>query len=339
MRYARLGNSGLIVSRMAFGTMTMGSKMGSALSKLDSNESTRLIHEALDSGVNLFDTANIYHYGESERFLGAALADRRNDAVIVTKVGMRLSPRLDDTGLSARNINQSLDLSLQRLATDHVDVLLCHRTDPTTPLGETLAALDRVVQAGKVRYVGFSNWPAWMAAKAVTLQKANGWAPFVTGQMYYSLVGRELEHEYVPFALDAGIGTMVWSPLAGGFLSGKYTREDPTGGGGRVNSFDIVPFDHEHGYSIVDVARRIASERGISVAAVALAWLADAPSVSTVVMGFSNEQQMKQNLEAADLILSADERERLNAVSSLSLPYPRSFLEQFDKDPAALAVR
>jgi aryl-alcohol dehydrogenase-like predicted oxidoreductase len=339
MRYARLGNSGLIVSRMAFGTMTMGSNMGAALSKLDSSESARLIHEALDSGVNLFDTANIYHYGESERFLGAALAGRRNDAVIVTKVGMRLSPRLDDTGLSARNINQSLDLSLQRLGTDHVDVLLCHRTDPSTPLEETLAALDRVVQAGKVRYIGFSNWPAWLAAKAVTLQKANGWAPFVTGQMYYSLVGRELEHEYVPFALDAGVGTMVWSPLAGGFLSGKYTREDPTGGGGRVTSFNIVPFDHERGYDIVDVARQIAAERGVSVAAVALAWLADAPSVSTVVMGFSNEQQMKQNLEASDLILTAEERERLDATSALSLPYPRSFLKQFDKDPALLALR
>jgi aryl-alcohol dehydrogenase-like predicted oxidoreductase len=339
MRYARLGNSGLIVSRMAFGTMTMGSGMGAALSKLDSGESARLVHQALDAGVNLFDTANMYHYGESERILGAALADRRKDAVVVTKVGMRLSSRLDDAGLSARNINQSLDMSLTRLGTDHVDVLLCHRTDPATPLEETLSALDRVVQAGKVRYIGFSNWPAWMAAKAVTLQKANGWAPFVTGQMYYSLVGRELEHEYVPFALDAGVGTMVWSPLAGGFLSGKYTREDPTGGGGRAGSFDLVPFDHDRGYDIVDVARQIATERHVSVAAVALAWLADAPSVSTVIMGFSNEQQMKQNLEASDLVLSAEERERLNAASALTLPYPRSFLKQFDEDPALMALR
>ena len=339
MRYARLGNSGLIVSKMAFGTMTMGSQMGAALSKLDLDESRRLIHQALDAGVNLFDTANIYHYGESERFLGAALGDRRDDAVIVTKVGMRFSPRLDDAGLSARNIHQSLDMSLRRLGTDHVDVLLCHRTDPATPLEETLAALDRVVQAGKARYIGFSNWPAWLAAKAVTLQKANGWAPFVTGQMYYSLVGRELEHEYVPFALDAGVGTMVWSPLAGGFLSGKYTRQDPAGGGGRASQFELVPFEHERGYDVVDVARQIATERGVTVAAVALAWLADAPSVSTVVMGFSNEKQLKQNLEASDLTLSAEERGRLDAASALALPYPRSFLQQFDGDPALLALR
>jgi aryl-alcohol dehydrogenase-like predicted oxidoreductase len=338
MRYARLGNSGLIVSRMAFGTMTMGSGMMPSLARLGSSESDRLIHQALDAGVNFFDTANAYHGGESERILGAALGDRRNDAVISTKVGMRMSKRLDEAGLSARNINQSLDASLTRLGTDHVDVLFCHRTDPTTPLEETLAALDRVVQAGKVRYIGFSNWPAWLAAKAVALQKANGWAPFVTGQMYYSLVGRDIEHDYVPFALDAGVGTMVWSPLAGGFLSGKYTREDPTGGGGRVASLDIVPFDRERGYDIVEVLRAIAAERGTSVAAIALAWLADQPSVSTVIIGFANETQMRQNLEASDLVLTGEERARIEAVAAVRPPYPQSFLNRFAKDPAVVSV-
>jgi aryl-alcohol dehydrogenase-like predicted oxidoreductase len=339
MRYARLGNSGLIVSRMAFGTMTMGSGMAPSLARLGASESDRLIHQALDAGVNFFDTANVYHAGESERFLGAALGDRRNDAVIATKVGMRMSKRLDESGLSARNINQSLDASLERLGTDHVDLLLCHRNDPTTPLEETLAALDRVVQAGKVRYIGFSNWPAWEAAKAVALQKANGWAPFVTGQMYYSLVCRDIEHDYVPFALDAGVGTMVWSPLAGGFLSGKYTREDPTGGGGRVATLDIVPIDRDRGYAIVDVLRAIADERRTAVAAIALAWLADQPSVSTVIMGFANESQMKQNLDASDLVLTAQERVRIEAVATIDPIYPHSFLARFAKDPAVASVQ
>lgn len=339
MRYARLGNSGLIVSRMAFGTMTMGSGMSPALARLGSSESDRLIGLALDAGVNFFDTANVYHNGESERILGEALGARRHEAVIATKVGMRMSKRLDESGLSARNINQSLDASLERLGSDHVDLLLCHRTDPTTPLEETLAALDRVVQAGKVRYIGFSNWPAWMAAKAVTLQKANGWAPFVTGQMYYSLVGRDIEHDYVPFALDAGVGTMVWSPLASGFLSGKYTRDNPTGSGGRIASLDFVPFDRERGYDIVEVLRVIAAERGTSVAAIALAWLADQPSVSTVIIGFANETQMQQNLEASDLVLTADERTRIEAAATVPLPYPQSFLSRFDSDAGVLAVK
>ncbi|CAN5124845.1 aldo/keto reductase [soil metagenome] len=338
MRYARLGNSGLVVSRMAFGTMTMGAAMSPTLNRLGSAESDRLIHQALDAGVNFFDTANVYHAGESERILGAALGARRKDAVVATKVGMRTGKRLDEAGLSARNINQSLDDSLERLGMDHVDLLLCHRNDPTTPLEETLAALDRVVQAGKVRYIGFSNWPAWEAAKAVALQKANGWAPFVTGQMYYSLVGRDIEHDYVPFALDAGVGTMVWSPLAGGFLSGKYSREDPTGSGGRVASLDIVPFDRERGYDIVDVLRAISVERGTSVAAIALAWLADQPSVSTVIIGFATEAQMQQNLEASDLILTAEERARIEAVAAVQPPYPHSFLARFAKDAAVVAI-
>lgn len=338
MRYSRLGASGLIVSRIAFGTMTIGSGMMPALARIGSDDADRLIGQALDAGVNFFDTANVYHAGESERILGASLGNRRHEAVIATKVGMRMSKRLDETGLSARNINQSLDASLQRLGSDHVDLLLCHRDDPTTPLEETLAALDRLVQAGKVRYLGFSNWPAWLAAKAVALQKANGWAPFVTGQMYYSLVGRDIEHDYVPMALDAGVGTMVWSPLAGGFLSGKYTREDPTGAGGRMSSFDVLRFDQEHGYAVVDVLRRIAAARDLPVAAIALAWLMDRPTISTVIIGFANEQQLTQNLAAADLILTEDECAALDAVSNPALPYPQSFLARFANDAAVKAI-
>jgi aryl-alcohol dehydrogenase-like predicted oxidoreductase len=338
MRYSRLGNSGLIVSRLAFGTMTLGSGMTPSLARIGSDDAARLIHEALDAGVNLFDTANLYHFGESERMLGAALAGRRERAVIATKVGMRMSDRIDDAGLSARNIHHSLNLSLQRLGTDHVDLLLCHRTDPTTPLEETLQALDDVVRAGKVRYVGFSNWPAWLAAKAVGLQRQNNLAPFITGQMYYSLVGREVEHDYVPFALDAGIGTMVWSPLAGGFLSGKYTRADPTGGNGRISQFELVPFDRERGYGVVEVAREIALDRDVSVSAVALAWLTDAPTVASVIIGFGNASQMTQNLGASELVLTAEERTRLDHASAIAAPYPHSFLAGFQQDAAITAV-
>jgi len=338
MRYSRLGNSGLIVSRLAFGTMTLGSGMAPALARIGSSEATRLIHQALDAGVNLFDTANVYHAGESEKMLGAALGGRREQAVIATKVGMRMSERIDDSGLSARNIHRSLDLSLERLGTDHVDLLLCHRTDPTTPLEETLSALDDVVRAGKVRYLGFSNWPAWLAAKAVGLQRQNNLAPFITGQMYYSLVGRELEHEYAPFARDAGIGTMVWSPLAGGFLSGKYSRADPTGGNGRINQFDLMPFDRERGYNVVEVAREIALTREMPVSAIALAWLTEAPTVSSVIVGFSDAGQLTQNLAAAQLTLTLDERARLDQVSSIAPPYPHSFLANFKHDSAITAV-
>lgn len=339
MKYTRLGNSGLIVSRIAFGTMTLGDGQNAALARIDATEADRLVGQALDVGVNLFDTANIYNAGESERLLGKALGTRRDEVVVATKVGMRVGQRLDEVGLSTRHIHRSLDDSLARLGMDHVDVLFCHRPDPLTPLEETLAALDRVVQAGKVRYLGFSNWPAWLAAKAVTLQKQNGLAPFVTGQMYYSLVGRDLEHEYVPFALDAGIGTMVWSPLNGGFLSGKYTREDPTGGGGRLTSFGLIPFDREKGYDIVDRMRGIASSHGTSVAAVAIAWLAQRPTVSTVIAGFGNERQLQQNLEAADLELTPEDMMALDEASAVTPPYPQVFLRIFERDPALKAVR
>ena len=338
MRYARLGNSGLIVSRIAFGAMTMGSGANRALARIGDSDAGRLVGRAMDAGVNFFDTADVYHAGESERMLGAALAGRRHEAVVATKVGMRMSERVDDAGLSARHIHRSLDASLKRLGTDYVDVFICHRADPITPLEETLTALDSAVRAGKARYLGFSNWPAWLATKAVALQKANGWAPFVTGQMYYSLVGRSIEHEYVPFALDAGVGTMVWSPLAGGFLSGKYTRADPSGGGGRVANFDIVPFDRERGYDIVEALRAVANVRGVPVSAIALAWLTDRPAVSTVIIGFADEVQLEQNLAAADLTLTAEERAAIDAVAVFAQPYPQSFLARYTSDVAVAAV-
>ncbi|MES2289112.1 MAG: aldo/keto reductase [Pseudomonadota bacterium] len=338
MRYSKLGDSGLIVSKLAFGSMTLGEVWQGPLSAFDAAGADAIISRALDAGINFFDTADVYHHGESESILGKALRKRRAEAVIATKVGMRVGDNLGDAGLSAAHIHASIDASLKRLAIDTVDVYLCHRPDPLTPMEETLIALDTIVRAGKVRYLGFSNWPAWLAAKAVAFQSANGLHRFVTGQMYYSLVARDIEHDYMPAMLDAGVGTMVWSPLSSGFLSGKYTRADPLGAGGRLNSMDLLPFDRDRGYDVVDVLKDIAAAREIPVSAVAIAWLLDRPTVASAIMGFTSANQFEANLVAADVGLTADEKSRLDAVSAPGLPYPHNFLARFEKDARATAL-
>src|SRR5215468_6944554 len=262
MQYNRLGNTGLIVSRLAFGAMTFGSAEGTvfaAISKVNQQLANELVAKALDSGINHFNTADVYTGGQSEQFLAKALGNRRKDVVISTKVGFRSSDALLHQGLSRHHILESVDGSLRRLGTDYIDIYLVHRFDAHTPVEETAEALDSVVRSGKVRYVGFSNWPAWLAAKTVGIQRQQGFARFKAAELYYSLVGRDLEHELGPFVQDAGIGVLVWSPLAGGFLSGKYTRENPKGDGGRLNSFDMLPYDKDKGYQIVDRLRAIGS--------------------------------------------------------------------------------
>lgn len=339
MRYSMLGDSGLLVSKLAFGTMTLGGAWKGPLAAIGEAEGGTLIGRALDSGINFFDTADVYHQGESETLLGRALGKRRAEAVIATKVGMRMDSNLQNAGLSARHIHGAIDASLTRLGTDWVDVYICHRPDPLTPLEETLTALDAVVRAGKARYIGFSNWPAWLAAKAIAMQKAGNLARFVTGQMYYSLIARDIEQEYVPLALDAGIGTMVWSPLSSGFLSGKYTREDPEGQNGRLASMDLLPFDREQGYRVVDALKEIADAREVPVAAVALSWVLERPAIATTIIGLSSTAQFDANLAAADLVLTADERAALDAASAPRIPYPGNFIARFDSDARAQAVQ
>jgi aryl-alcohol dehydrogenase-like predicted oxidoreductase len=254
MRIAPLGNSGLAVSNLAFGAMTLGQQWAGPLAGLTGEHAASLVKPALDSGINFFDTADVYHKGESEILLGKYLAARRDQVTIATKAGMRIDAGLTKVGLSARRIIKSVDASLKRLGTDWIDVYIGHRPDPLTSLKELMAALDQLVRAGKVRYLGFSNWPAWLAAKAIALQQANGWARFFTAQMYYSLLARDIEVEYVPMALDACIGTMV-PGLSSGFLSDKYTRET-LDGGGHLNQMDLLPFDREQGYSIIDSLKK-----------------------------------------------------------------------------------
>jgi aryl-alcohol dehydrogenase-like predicted oxidoreductase len=342
MLYNRLGDTGLIVSRLAFGAMTFGKAEGAyaAIFKVGQELANELVARSLDRGVNFFNTADAYANGDSEVMLGRALGARRQDVAIATKVGMRTGEPLLRSGLSRRYVLNAAEDSLRRLGTDYIDVYLVHRPDPHTPIEETVDALDLLVRQGKVRYVGFSNWPAWQAAKAIGVQKARGAEPFRAAEMYYSLVGRDLEHEIVPFARDAGVGIMVWSPLAGGFLSGKYTREDPTGGGGRLTGFDFIPFDREGGYDLVDALREMAKERQSTPAQVALAWLLHQSQVASVLVGASSAAQLDDNLAATEVSLTAAELERLDRMTAPAETYPGWFNRTiFDKTAAEALAR
>jgi aryl-alcohol dehydrogenase-like predicted oxidoreductase len=322
MQYARLGDTGLVVSRLSFGAMTFG-ETGSgpmaSIHKVDQSLADAMVGRAIDAGVNFFDTADAYADGLSETMLGKALGRRRRDVVISTKAGFRMGEGLNRAGLSRGHLIGAVEDSLERLGTDYVDVFHVHKLDPYTPMEETLDALDYLVGAGMVRYVGYSNWPAWASAKAVAIQRERGWARFVSAQMYYSLVGRDLEHEIVPFMNDAGVGLMVWSPLAGGFLSGKYTRESLKDKDNRLSGFDFLPLDKEWGFKVVDNLREIGQSRGTSPAQVALAWLLAQPHVSTVLIGATKMQQLDDNLRAADVQLTSEE---LSAMDELTRPRP-----------------
>lgn len=340
MQYTRLGNTGLIVSRMAFGSMTFGSGEGAfgSVYKVDQVGANNLVARALDAGINFFNTADAYANGQSEEMLGQALGKRRQEVVIASKVGNRMSNVLIDQGLSRQHILASVQGSLKRLGTDYLDLYLVHRLDPYTPLEETLEALNYVVQQGMVRYLGFSNWPAWLAAKAIGLQREHGWAQFRAAEMYYSLVGRDLEHEIVPFAQDAGVGITVWSPLAGGFLSGKYTRKNPGGDGGRLTGFDFIPFDREHGYDVVDRLREIGEKHSAYPAQVALAWLLSRPHVASVLVGASKIDQLDNNIGAAQLELSTGELSALDKLTEPTAPYPNWFNANIYDEPVRNAL-
>ena len=327
MHYSRLGNTGLLVSKLAFGAMTFGSGQGvmAAVAKMDQSAADRLVAASIDSGINFFNTADAYTGGQSESMLAQALGPRRKDVVIATKVGFRTGEALVHTGLSRHHILGSAEESLRRLNTDYIDVYLVHRVDPYTLIEETLDALNDLVRQGKVRYIGFSNWPAWRAALALGIQRANGWAQFKAAEVYYSLVGRDVEHEIVPLALEAGIGLLIWSPLASGFLTGKYTRENPQGDGGRLTGFDILPFDREAGYRLLDAVRAIAAAHNATPAQVAIAWLMNRPAVSSILLGASKITQLEDNLASANWALTADELATLDSLTRPTAIYPNWF--------------
>jgi aryl-alcohol dehydrogenase-like predicted oxidoreductase len=332
MQYSRLGGTGLIVSKFAFGSMTFGSDPTGPFAstyKVDQAAANDLVAHAIDAGVNYFNSADVYASGDSERILGKAIGAKRPQVVIATKVGNRMGPGLVEAGLSRRHVLAAADASLERLGTDYIDVYLVHKVDALTPIEETIEALDALVRAGKVRYVGFSNWPAWMAAKAVGIQRARGHQQFRGAEIYYSLVGRDLEHEMGPFCLDAGIGVMVWSPLAGGFLSGKYTRAKPKGeSGDRLGGFEFLPYDREQGYRLINLLQSIGAKRGATPAQVSLAWLLTRPAVASILVGASNRKQLDENLKAADVQLAAEDLAALDAATKPTAIYPNWFNER-----------
>ncbi len=324
MRYATLGGSGLVVSRLSFGAMTFGQGelVPGVINALDQGQADHMIGRCLEAGITLFDTADAYRAGESEILLGRALGARRGEVVIATKAGFRCGGGLTATGLSRRHLIAAAEASLKRLGTDWIDLYQLHIPDPLTPVEETLRALDDLVRQGKVRYAGLSNYPAWQAARMVGIQERLGFDRFVAAQMYYSLAGRDLEHEFVPFALESGLGILVWSPLAGGFLTGKYTRENPAPEGARRTRFQLPPVDVERGYDVVALLQEIAAAHGATPAQVALAWLLDRPGIASVIIGASTPEQLDANLAAATLALTADDLERLNSATAPAPLYP-----------------
>lgn len=341
MQYAQLGHTGLIVSRLAFGAMTFtdGNKDLGSIYKVGAQLAGELVGRSLDAGINFFDTSDAYAGGESETLLGAALKPHRDRVIIATKVGFRTGSALTQSGLSRRHILWSVDQSLRRLGTDWIDVYIAHREDPFTPLEETLEALDAIVRAGKVRYLGFSNWSAWKAAAALELQARHGLARFTHGQMHYSLLGRDVERDVIPMMHRYGLGLTVWSPLASGFLSGKYTRETLTAAENRYSGFDLLPFDKEQGFQLVERMRVIATAHSASVAQVAIAWLLARESVSSVLVGATKLHQLNDNLAATDVTLSAAEIAELDAATVPAAVYPNWFIDRLMDTNTAQALQ
>ncbi len=339
MRFTRLGQTGLVVSRIALGCLTFGAtrQRKSALYKVDRTEAARIVAAALDLGINLFDTSDFYADGLSETFLGAALAGQRQRAVICSKVGYRVGTALTDAGLSRRHILASIDASLKRLKTDYLDLYLAHKEDPLTPLDETIEAFDDVVRAGKARYAGFSNWTAWRAAIVLERQRGAGRAPFVAGQINCSLVQRDAEYDLLPFMAETGIGGMVWSPLAGGFLSGKYDRANIHDPARRVAA-STLPYDREHGLAVVDELRAIGADRDTSAAQIALAWVLTRPGVATAVVGVSGLDQLGELAAAASVVLTPQELDRLDAVAPMRPLYPHWHIAASQDDRAFSAI-
>ncbi|HXM99661.1 MAG TPA: aldo/keto reductase [Candidatus Dormibacteraeota bacterium] len=334
MRYRKLGNTGLIVSELALGTMQFGGKMN--MGNLGQEDTTRMVKAALDSGINFVDTADVYSLGESETLVGNALKGVRKEIVLATKFRLPMSDNFNHSGATRVNIMREIEDSLRRLQTDYIDLYQMHGWDSNTPLEETLRTLDDLVRQGKVRYIGLSNFMSWQAATAVMLQERLGLEKYVTAQMYYSLVGRGLEYEFQSFAEYHNIGILVWSPLAGGFLTGKYTKANPAPTGTRfAEAGAFVPFDKEMGYRVVEALKQVAARHNASPAQVALAWVLGRPAISSVIIAARKIEQLQDNIRAADLRLSDDDVRLLDVPSNPGIPYPKWMVLQLDaaEDP------
>jgi len=325
MKYAPLGATGLLVSRLSFGAMTFGvhtEVAPGAKNSIDQGEADRIVGRCLDAGINLFDSADTYGAGQSEIMLGKALGARRRDVVIATKAGFKFSANRLDNGLSARHIIMAAEEALVRLGTDWIDVFQLHRFDALTPYEEVARALEQLVQQGKVRYVGLCNHQAWQMERYLGIQRRLGYRPMTVAQMYYSLVGRDLEQDCLEFLADTGLGTLIWSPLAGGFLTGKYRRDQPVPDGSRRTAFRMPPVDLDLGYAVVEVLDRMAAARGVSVAQIALAWILTRKWVTSILIGASRIAQLEDNLGAIDVSLTPEEIAELDALTRQKARYP-----------------
>ncbi len=345
MKYRQIPNTGVFVSELCLGAMTFGGTDGvwGMIGNLGQKEVDELVHASLDAGINFFDTANVYGLGASETLLGKALGARRKDVILATKVRGRMGAGPNEIGLSRVHIMRSVDESLKRLGTDYIDLYQIHGYDPAADFEDIMRTLNDLVRSGKVRYVGASNLAAWQLMKSLGIAMRGGLEAFKTIQSYYSLAGRELEREVIPLLKDQNVGLLVWSPLAGGFLSGKFTRDNQNAEGRRAK-FDFPPLDKEKAFAIIDVLARIGKEHDCSPARVALAWLLTQSVVTSVIIGAKRRDQLDDNLKAGDLSLSAEELSKLDEASRLSPEYPgwmfaMQFSDRFPGTKRAIPVR
>ncbi|WP_051974957.1 aldo/keto reductase [Cupriavidus necator] len=333
MKQRTLGRTGLFVSELCLGTMTFGGSgvIGSQIGDLQQSDAERLVGQAIDAGINFIDTADVYAGGVSEQITGQALKNLkvpRENVVVATKVFNETGPGPNSRGASRGHILDGVKASLKRLQLDHIDLYQIHGFDPATPIDETVRALDQLVRHGHVRYVGVSNWAAWQIAKALGIAERLGLSRFDSLQAYYTVAGRDLERELIPMLKSEGVGLMVWSPLAGGLLSGKYGREQRGEEGSRRTTFDFPPVNRDRAYNCIDAMRPIAQAHSVSVAQVALAWLLHQPQVTSVIVGARRPEQLADNLAATNVTLSADELAALDEVSRLPAEYPGWMFER-----------
>jgi aryl-alcohol dehydrogenase-like predicted oxidoreductase len=326
MRYKTLGGTGLLVSEICLGTMTFGGKgFWTAIGRLDQATCDGIVAKSLDAGVNFIDTANVYSEGLSEEITGSALVNSgrpRTDYVLATKFNGGVGKGPNDRGSSRGHIMDQVKLSLKRLGTDYIDLYQVHAQDELTPVEETMRALEDLVRQGHIRYAGVSNWAAWRVAKAVTLADERDWTRFSTIQSYYSIAGRDIERDIVPMITEEKIGLMVWSPLAGGFLSGKYSRDEKGPQGSRRVEFDFPPINRDRAYDCIDAMRKIGDAKGVSVARIALAWVLQRPFVMSVIIGAKTIEQLDDNIAATSVVFTAEELQTLEEVSALPAEYP-----------------
>jgi aryl-alcohol dehydrogenase-like predicted oxidoreductase len=330
MKYRKLGNTGLIVSEVALGTMQFGGKMN--VGNLDQKATSAMVAFAIDRGINFIDTADVYSLGESETLIGEAIKSFRGEIVLATKARLPMDGNFNHSGATRVNLMREVEASLRRLQTDYIDLYQIHGWDSNTPLEETVRTLDDLVRQGKVRYIGLSNYLSWQAASAIDLQERLGLEKYATAQMHYSLVNRGLEYEFQSFAESYSVGILVWSALAGGFLSGKYDRENPPPEGTRfAEAGQFVPFDRKQGFRIVDALKRVAKRHGVSPARVAIAWALARPAVSSVIIAARKVENLEDDIGAVDLTLSENDVKILDTASDPGVPYPKWMVYQLDQ--------